>query len=230
MLSWLRGRAEGPGRRDKYGRAEGPGGRDRYGRQSGEPSSEERWLVVGLGNPGSEYGGTRHNVGAQAVRALGARLGLPLTPNKRVRCEVAEARDGEVRLVLAVPMSYMNDSGGPVRQAASWYKIPPRRIVVLHDELDLEVATVRLKLGGGTAGHRGLDDLVRSLGTRDFARVRIGVGRPPGRSEAADHVLRRFSSREQAEIDVALQEAADAVLGLVHEGLEPTQNRIHRRR
>lgn len=199
------------------------------GRRGGEPVPERRWLVVGLGNPESEYGGTRHNVGAQAVRALATRLGVSLRPNKRVRCEVAEARDRDVRLVLALPMSYMNESGRPVRQAAGWYKAPAGHIVVLHDELDLEVGTVRLKSGGGTAGHRGLDDLVRSLGTRDFARVRIGVGRPPGRMEAADHVLRRFSSREQVEIDVAVQEAVDAVLGLVHEGLEPTQNRIHRR-
>lgn len=202
MLSWLRGRDD--------------------------PSSEERWLVVGLGNPESTYGTTRHNVGARAVRVLSERFGVSLKPNRRVRCEVAEARDRDVRLVLALPMTYMNESGAPVRQAASWYKIPPGRIVVLHDELDLEVATVRLKFGGGTAGHRGLDDIVRHLGTRDFARIRIGIGRPPGRMEAADYVLSRFPARERPEIDVALEEAADAVLGLVHEGLEPTQNRIHR--
>lgn len=199
------------------------------GRRGGDPRSEERWLVVGLGNPEATYGGTRHNVGAEAVRTLAARLGASLRPNKRVRCEVAEARDRGARLVLAVPMSYMNSSGGPARQAASWYKVPPERIVIVHDELDLEVATVRLKLGGGTAGHRGLDDIFRCLGTRDFARVRIGIGRPTGRTEASDHVLGRFAARERAEIDVALEEAADAVLGLVHEGLEPTQNRIHRR-
>ncbi|MFN2556057.1 MAG: aminoacyl-tRNA hydrolase [Nitriliruptorales bacterium] len=199
------------------------------GRGNGGPSSEERWLVVGLGNPDAAYGPTRHNVGARAVRLLARRLGVSLKPNKRVRCEVAEARDREVRLVIALPMAFMNESGAPVRQAASWYKIPPERLVVLHDDLDLEAATVRLKIGGGTAGHRGLDDLVRSLGTRDFVRVRIGIGRPPGRMEAADYVLSRFTAREQAEIDVAVEEAADAVLGLVHEGLEPTQNRIHRR-
>ncbi len=200
--------------------------RDRVG---GGPTSGEAWLVVGLGNPEAAYGATRHNVGARAVRVLAGRLGVSLKPNKRVRCEVAEARDRGVRLVLALPMAYMNDSGAPVRQAASWYKIPPGRIVVLHDELDLEVATVRLKFGGGTAGHRGLEDLVRHLGTRDFARVRIGIGRPPGQLEAADYVLSGFTAREQAEIDVAVEEAADAVLGLVHEGLEPTQNRIHGR-
>lgn len=185
--------------------------------------------MVGLGNPEATYGGTRHNVGAQAVRALADRLGVSFKPNKRVRCEVAEARDRAMRLVLALPMAYMNESGAPARQAASWYKVPAERTVVLHDDLDLEVATVRVKRGGGTAGHRGLEDLVAHLGTRDFARVRIGVGRPPGRREAADHVLSRFTARERGEIDVALQEAAGAVLGLVHEGLEPTQNRIHRR-
>lgn len=198
-------------------------------RPLGELSSEERWLVVGLGNPEPTYSGTRHNVGAEAVRALAERLGAPLKPNRRVRCEVAEARDRQARLVLALPLAYMNESGGPVRQAASWYKVPAERIIVIHDELDLELATVRLKLGGGTAGHRGLDDVVRHLGTRDFTRVRIGVGRPPGRMVAADYVLSRFTARERAEIGVALEEAADAVLGLVHEGLEPTQNRIHRR-
>lgn len=199
------------------------------GRRGGDPSSEEHWLVVGLGNPEATHGGTRHNVGAQAVRALADRLGVSLKPNKRVRCEIAEARDRDVRLVLALPVAYMNESGAPVRQAASWYKVPAERIVVLHDELDLEVATVRLKLGGGTAGHRGLDDLVQHLRTHDFARIRIGIGRPPGRMEAADYVLSRFTARERTEIELALQEAADAVLGLVHEGLEATQNRIHRR-
>ncbi len=204
MLSWLRDRGGG-----------GPTAR--------------QWLVVGLGNPEATYGATKHNVGARAVRILANRLGVSLRPNKRVRCEVGEVQDRDVRLVLALPMAYMNESGAPVRQAASWYKIPPGRIVVLHDELDLEVATVRLKFGGGTAGHRGLDDLVRHLGTRDFARVRIGIGRPPGRVEAARYVLSGFTAREQPEIDVAVEEAADAVLGLVHEGLEPTQNRIHGR-
>ncbi len=204
MLSWLRGRSD-------------------------DPSSEERWLIVGLGNPEPTYGATRHNVGVRAVHVLAEHFGVSFKPNKRVRCEVAEARDRDVRLVLALPMTYMNESGTPVRQSASWYKILPGRIVVLHDELDLEVATVRLKLGGGTAGHRGLDDIVRHLGTRDFARVRIGIGRPPGRMEAADYVLSSFASGERAEIDVAVEQAAEAVLGLVHEGLEFTQNRIHRR-
>ncbi len=192
--------------------------------------ADERWLVVGLGNPDAEYGGSRHNVGADALAVLAARLGTALKPNRRVRCAVGEARDGSARLVLARPLGYMNESGGPVQQAAAWYKVPPERLIVLHDDLDLEPATVRLKRGGGTAGHNGLKDIARRLGTPDFHRVRIGIGRPPGRMDPADYVLYRFSAKERQEVDVAVEEAADAVLGLVHDGLEATQNRIHRRR
>ena len=191
--------------------------------------AEDRWLVVGLANPESEYGGTRHNVGADALRVLAARLGVSLTTNKRVRCATAETTDREERLVLAVPLSYMNESGGPVQALTSWFKAPPTQLIVLHDEIDLPNGVMRVKFGGGTAGHNGLRDVGRRLGTRDFFRVRIGVGRPPGRQDAADHVLRRFSAAEREIIDVAVEEAADAVLGLAHDGLEPTQNRIHPR-
>jgi peptidyl-tRNA hydrolase, PTH1 family len=189
----------------------------------------DSWLVVGLGNPDREYANTRHNVGADVVRVLASRLGAGLRPNRRVRCEVAEVVDGGVRIVLALPTSYMNTSGGPVQSAAAWYKIPPERIVIVHDDIDLETGVVRLKTGGGTAGHNGLRDIERSLGTGDFHRVRIGVGRPPGRMQGADHVLRRFTAAQREIIDVAIEQAADAVLGLVHDGLEPTQNRVHGR-
>jgi len=190
----------------------------------------DSWLVVGVGNPDSEYAGTRHNVGSDTVRLLASRLGVSLKNNRRVRCEIAEAMVGGARLVLTVPHGYMNEAGGPVQSAARWYRIPPERIVVLHDELDLPVATVRLKQGGGTAGHNGLRDIEARLGSREFHRVRIGIGKPPGRMAGKDHVLRRFTAPERREVDVALVEAADAVLGIVRDGLEPTQNRVHQPR
>lgn len=190
---------------------------------------EDRWLVVGLGNPGSEYAGTRHNVGADAVRALAEREHAELSRNKRVRCEVAQASVDGVRLVLAVPGSYMNRSGDPVQAAAAWFKVPPERIVVCHDDLDIPVGGLRLKRGGSHAGHRGLKDIDRALGTPDYLRVRIGIGRPPGRMPARDYVLKRFGAAEREEVDVALAEVGDAIVQVATEGLEPAQNRYHRR-
>jgi PTH1 family peptidyl-tRNA hydrolase len=189
----------------------------------------ERWLVVGLGNPGDRYAATRHNVGADVVRRLADREHAPLSVNKRVRCETAEVRLGGASVVLAVPTSYMNLSGDPVQSAAHWFKVPPERIVVVHDELDVPVGGLKLKLGGGHAGHNGLKDVDRALGTRDYLRVRVGVGRPPGRMPAKDHVLRRFPDAERETIDVVLAEAADAVELLVTEGLEAAQGRYHGR-
>lgn len=190
-------------------------------------ASDDRWIVVGLGNPGDRYAGTRHNVGAEAVALLGERRGETLNPNKRTGCAVAEARDGDVRLVLARPMSYMNASGGPVQQLLAWYKVPPERLIVAHDDLDLDVGQLRLKRGGGHGGHNGLRDIDQRLGTRDYLRVRIGIGRPTGRKDPRDHVLERFGRDERQEIDVSLEEAADAALALIHDGLEPAQNRYH---
>jgi peptidyl-tRNA hydrolase, PTH1 family len=190
---------------------------------------DDRWLVVGLGNPEGEYGGTRHNVGADAVRLLARREHAELARNKRVRCEVAQTDLGGARLVLALPSGYMNRSGDPVQSAAAWFKVPAERIIVCHDDLDVPVGGLRLKRGGGNAGHRGLKDLDRALGTRDYLRVRIGVGRPPGRMPAKDYVLRRFSPAEREEVDVTLAEVGDAIEQLVVEGLEPAQNRYHAR-
>jgi peptidyl-tRNA hydrolase, PTH1 family len=190
-------------------------------------ADDDRWLVVGLGNPEGEYGGTRHNVGADAVRALARREHADLARNKRVRCEIGETTVAGRRLVLAVPSSYMNDSGGPVQQAAAWFKVPLERTIVCHDDLDLEVGDLRLKRGGGHGGHNGLRDLDRAFGDRDYLRVRIGVGRPPGRMPGRDHVLRRFPPAERATIDVVIEDAADAVVMLATDGLEPAQNRYH---
>jgi peptidyl-tRNA hydrolase, PTH1 family len=192
-------------------------------------ADDDRWLVVGLGNPGEKYDQTRHNVGADAVRAFARREHVELSRNKRVRCEIGQVDLGGRRFVLAVPGSYMNRSGDPVQQAAAWFKVPAERIVVCHDDLDLPVGDLRLKRGGGHAGHNGLKDVDRALGTRDYLRVRIGVGRPPGRMPAKDFVLRRFQPADRETVDVVLAEVADAVVSLAADGLEPTQNRYHGR-
>ena len=189
----------------------------------------ERWLVAGLGNPGPQYADTRHNVGADAVRVLADREHTALSRNKRVRCETAEIKLDGAPVALVVPTTYMNLSGDPVQSAARWFKVPVERTIVLHDELDLPVGQLKLKRGGGNAGHNGLKDVDRALGSRDYLRVRIGVGRPPGRMPAKDHVLRRFPAEERETIDVVLAEAADAVEHLITDGLEATQGRYHAR-
>lgn len=192
--------------------------------------ADERWLVVGLGNPGPKYAQTRHNVGADAVRTLVAREYGTLSINKRIRCEVAELTVAGTRIAATVPTSYMNRSGDPTQAAAAWFKTPTQRLIVCHDDLDVEVGSLKVKLGGGHAGHNGLRDIDRALGTRDYLRVRIGIGRPPGRMPAKDFVLHRFHPAEAETIAVTLQEAADAVLALAIDGLEPTQNRFHVKR
>ena len=189
--------------------------------------AEDRWLVVGLGNPGDRYDATRHNVGADAVRLLADRHGASLKAKRRVRCELAEVTASRRRFALAVPTTYMNLSGGPVQAAAAWFKTPPDRVIVCHDDLDLPVGALRLKRGGGHAGHNGLKDIDQALGTREYLRVRIGVGRPSGRQPARDHVLRTFPASEREVIDVTLQQAADAVIALVTDGVESAQNRYN---
>jgi peptidyl-tRNA hydrolase, PTH1 family len=190
-------------------------------------ADDDRWLVVGLGNPEADYGRTRHNVGADVVRAFARREHTDLARNKRVRCEIGQATVAGQRFILAVPSSYMNRSGGPVQQAATWFKVPMERTIVCHDDLDLDVGSLRLKRGGGHGGHNGLKDLDRALGSRDYLRVRLGVGRPPGRMPGRDHVLRRFPPAERATIDVVVEDAVDAIVLLASEGLEPAQNRYH---
>lgn len=192
--------------------------------------ADDRWLVVGLGNPGDKYAQTRHNVGADAVRTLVARERDALSVNKRTRCEVAELTVAGTRIAAAVPTSYMNRSGDPTQAAAAWFKTPPERVIVCHDDLDVEVGSLKVKRGGGHAGHNGLRDIDRALGTRDYLRVRIGIGRPPGRMPAKDFVLRRFHPAERDRIAVTLAEAADAIVSLATDGLEPTQNRFHVKR
>lgn len=190
--------------------------------------SAQAWLAAGLGNPGDTYEGTRHNVGRDAVRRLADTGGGAWSSNRRIRCRVARVRLGggqQVRLVL--PRVAMNLSGGPVQQAASWFDVPVERLVVLHDDLDLELGAIRLKQGGGHGGHNGLRDLDRALGCSDYLRVRIGIGRPPPRQPPRDYVLSGFPPGDRQVVATALDNAAAAVETLVTEGLEPAQNRFH---
>jgi PTH1 family peptidyl-tRNA hydrolase len=186
------------------------------------------WLVVGLGNPGKEFSRTRHNVGEDVVTELARRRGDKLRSG-RDNALVAESRIGDERVVLAFPLTYMNESGMAVRALARRYGIEEAdHLIVVHDELDLPPTTVRIKLGGGLAGHNGLRSIVRHVGTQDFLRVRIGVGKPPGGKErGADHVLSRLPSKQRELFDVAVQEAADAVELIVTEGVDAAMRRFH---
>ncbi|MDX6284909.1 MAG: peptidyl-tRNA hydrolase, family [Frankiales bacterium] len=184
------------------------------------------WLVVGLGNPGPTYANNRHNVGAMVLDLLAERMGARLKSHKG-RADVAEGRLDGHRVVLARPRSYMNESGGPVAGLSSFFRISPQRLVVIHDELDIPFGTVRLKYGGGDGGHNGLRSVRASLGTGDYVRVRVGVGRPPGRVDPAEFVLRDFSPPERKEVPEILGRAADAVQTLIDDGLAATQNRYH---
>jgi PTH1 family peptidyl-tRNA hydrolase len=186
-------------------------------------------LVVGLGNPGDEYAATRHNVGAEVVELLAQRHGATLKKGKE-RARVAEVQVGGRRIALAIPLTYMNDSGESVRLLVRRYGVEPEALLVVHDELDLPVATVRLKEGGGLAGHNGLRSIKAHLQTDAFLRIRIGVGRPPGGKErGADHVLARFGKRERAEVDVSIAEAADAVEEIATAGIQAAMNAFNAR-
>lgn len=201
------------------------------------PSSWHRelsdvWLVVGLGNPGPAYAGHRHNVGYLVVDELVRRQGSPLRAHKSGRAEVLEGRLGAPgsdgpRVVLMRPRTYMNEIGGPVKQLAGFYGVPPERVIAIHDELDIPFETLRVKLGGGDNGHNGLRSMRSSLGTGDFYRVRVGVGRPPGRQDPADFVLSNYNSVEKKALPFELDRVADAVESLILEGLEKTQQRFN---
>jgi PTH1 family peptidyl-tRNA hydrolase len=187
---------------------------------------DERWLIVGLGNPGPEYAGTRHNAGAMVVALLAERMGAKFKAH-RSRCDIAEGRLAGQPVTVARPRSYMNLSGGPVAALAGFYKIPAERIVAVHDELDVPFGVVRLKLGGGDNGHNGLRSITSSLGTRDYYRVRFGIGRPPGRMDPAAYVLKEFSAAERKDLPVEVDRCADAVAALIAKGLVAAQNEYH---
>ena len=192
------------------------------------------WLVIGLGNPEPRYARNRHNVGRMVIDVLVGRAGARLTGHK-ARARLAEARLGVMpggapgpRVILAEPESYMNLSGGPVRALVDFYRVDPAaRLLVIHDDLDLPAHVLRLKRGGGEGGHNGLRSIGRALGTRDYARLRVGIGPPPGRQDPADFVLSDFPARERGELGVTLEQAADAVEEVVGLGFEAAQQRLH---
>ena len=188
-------------------------------------------LVVGLGNPGPEYARNRHNVGFMVADLLADRLRARFGRHRKAVAEVAEGRLGlgvdAPRLVLAKPLTYMNLSGGPVAGLAQFYKVPVDRIVAVHDDLDLPYGRLRMKVGGGEGGHNGLRSMSRSLGSKEYTRVRFGIGRPPGRQDPADYVLTDFSAAERKELEYLVDRTADAVEAVLATGLEAAQNTYH---
>lgn len=188
----------------------------------------DTWLIIGLGNPGTEYSNNRHNVGQMVLDELASRVGGSFKVHK-ARAHVLEGRlgIGGPRVVLAKPMSYMNVSGGPVSALAKFYDIDPEHVVAVHDEIDIPFNTVKLKVGGGEGGHNGLRDISKALATKDYLRVRVGVGRPPGRMDTADYVLKDFATAEKKELPFLLDDAADAVETVVKDGLSAAQQKYH---
>lgn len=191
-----------------------------------QPAALDPILVIGLGNPGPVYAGNRHNVGAMVADVLADRIGGRFSWHK-AGAVVLEGRLAGARTILGKPRSYMNISGGPVAALARYYKIEPSNIVVIHDELDLPAQTVRVKLGGGEGGHNGLRSISNSLGSKDYLRVRFGIGRPPGRQDPADYVLKDFAGAGRKELPIDLENAADAVELLIRVGLLDAQNQLH---
>ncbi len=199
----------------------------RRGARADRTGTPADFLVVGLGNPGDEYAKTRHNVGAEVVEVLARRHGARLRKAKKELALVDEVRIGTSRVALAVPLTFMNDSGQAVQALARRFGVEPTQIVIVHDELDLSVAVLRVKNGGGLAGHNGLRSIKQHLHDDRFARVRIGVGKPQSKEQGADHVLNRFSKRERTEVDVTVELAADAVESIVADGVDTSMNRFN---
>lgn len=201
-------------------------------------SDATAWLVMGLGNPGASYAANRHNVGAMVLDVLASRASAAFSGHRRTRSDVVETRLGTpgspslspsppARVVLAKPRSFMNESGGPAAALLGYYRIPAGQLVVVHDELDLPYQALRLKRGGGDNGHNGLRSIRAAIGSGDFCRVRVGIGRPPGRQDPAAYVLRDFSPTERTELPLLCELAADAVECLVTMGLERAQNQYN---
>ena len=186
-------------------------------------------LIVGLGNPGPQYEKTRHNVGFMVADALAGRIGSAFSSHKKSNSDIVQARLGSRSVVIAKPRTFMNLSGQPVAALARFFSIEPANVVVVHDELDIDFGALRLKLGGGEGGHNGLRSISQHLSTKDYLRVRVGVGRPPGRMDPASFVLKPFSATERKDLGVVVEEAADAAELLLSAGLEAAQNRVHPR-
>lgn len=191
-------------------------------------SPTDTWLVVGLGNPGPAYANTRHNVGQMVVDELAARASAAFKSHK-AGAHIAEGRVRPVgpKLILAKSNGYMNTSGGPVSQLVKYFSLSPEQLIVVQDELDIPFDSLKLKFGGGHGGHNGVRDIIKALGTGDFTRVRVGVGRPPGSTDAADHVLKAFSSVERKNLPILIADAADAVELITTDGLNAAQLRFH---
>jgi peptidyl-tRNA hydrolase, PTH1 family len=187
------------------------------------------WIVVGLGNPGREYQGNRHNVGFMVDELLASRVGAKFGRHKRAVAEVAEGRlgFGGPKLILVKPLTFMNLSGAPVAALSQFFKVPVENVIAVHDELDVPYGQVRAKRGGGEGGHNGLRSMSKSLGTKEYARVRFGIGRPPGRQDPAGYVLSDFSGAERKELDFLVDRAADVVEAVILEGVEWAQNKYH---
>lgn len=189
----------------------------------------DRWLIVGLGNPGPDYAATRHNIGQMVLDQLAQEVGGNFKKHSKARAQVLEGRLGlgGPRVVLAKPLTYMNLSGGPVSALANFYGVVSEEIIVVHDELDIPFDSVKIKIGGGEGGHNGLRDISKALGTKDYYRVRTGIGRPPGRMDTADFVLKPFSTTEKKDLPFLISNAADATQMLIREGLLATQQKYH---
>ena len=188
------------------------------------------WVIAGLGNPGPTYARTRHNAGAMVIQALADARSERLRKTRFVPAETAEFDEDGERVILVRSTRFMNESGPSYASIAKKAKVGPERVIAVHDEIDLPFGALHLKAGGSTAGHNGLKSLQQAMRSAEFCRVRIGVGRPPGRQDPADYVLRNFTERERAEAEVLLREAADAVLAIIRDGLVAAQDRFNRRR
>ncbi|MEW6059890.1 MAG: aminoacyl-tRNA hydrolase [Actinomycetota bacterium] len=186
------------------------------------------WLVAGLGNPGERYAKTRHNVGVMVVGELARRFGERFRKARLIPADVAEIKVDRSRVVLARSHGWMNESGPAYASLAKRHRVAPDHVIAIHDDLDLAFGALRVKVGGSTAGHRGLDSLVGALRSLEFNRVRLGIGRPPGRQDPVDFVLGPFARREEADVGILVSDAADAVVSLVSEGLQATQDRFNR--
>ncbi|GAA5043256.1 aminoacyl-tRNA hydrolase [Nocardia callitridis] len=184
-------------------------------------------LVVGLGNPGPSYERTRHNVGFLVADVLAERVGGRFAVHKKSGADLLQARLDGRQVLLAKPRSFMNLSGRPVAALARFFSVAPDRVIVVHDELDLPFGSIKLKIGGGEGGHNGLRSISSSLTTKDYVRTRIGIGRPPGRQDPADYVLKPFATQERKEVPVIVEQAADAVELWLRVGLESAQNQLH---
>ena len=191
----------------------------------------DSWLILGLGNPGPEYAATRHNIGQMVLDELATEVGGSFKKHSKARAQVLEGRlgIGGPKVILAKPLTYMNLSGGPTSALANFYGIEPDRIIVVHDELDIPFDSVKLKIGGGEGGHNGLRDISKAVATKDYYRVRTGIGRPPGQMPTADFVLKPFTSAEQKDLPFLISHAADATELLIREGLLTAQQQFHTR-